>query len=491
MTTLFHRRSGLSKPCLYLAERRPERSAAPLRRRPRVSSSTLFDGKNVEMSEVVAEVESWLAENWDPDLTVAEWWERLGLSGWAAPTYPVEAYGKGLSRGDAVLVGNAIANHGALSAPGGLGLLLAGPTIAKHGTPEQIEHYVRDIVTGQRAWCQLFSEPGAGSDLAGLQAKAEKDGEEWIVNGQKVWTSGGHVADLGMLIARTDSNLPKHQGITYFAIDMDQAGMDVRPLREMTGRALFNEVFLTDAVARDDAMIGGLNNGWAVANSTLMFERAGLGAGGGSQSTSVATPGSVAGQLDKRAGDFVTAPPKPKSSEPKSSESKAKPRPAGSAALGGLAGRLRQLAEANGTIGNATIRNDLMRLHSMTEIGRINNLRVKGARSMGKTIAGMPNISKLSMSNLVRLQRDLSLRIVGANGMLHAYEADQKDAITDATGNPFLGVITELALFAQAPPIYGGTDQVQRNIIGERVLGLSKEPNNDRVTPFSELPKNA
>jgi alkylation response protein AidB-like acyl-CoA dehydrogenase len=447
------------------------------------------------MSDVVEEVNDWLATNWDPDLTVAEWWERLGLSGWAAPTYPVEAYGKGLSRGDAVLVGNAIAAHGALSAPGGLGLLLAGPTIAKHGTKEQIETYVRDIVTGQKAWCQLFSEPGAGSDLAGLQARAEQDGEEWIVNGQKVWTSGGHIADLGMLIARTDSSLPKHQGITYFAIDMHQPGMDVRPLREMTGRALFNEVFLTDAVARDDAMIGGKNNGWAVANSTLAFERAGLGAGGGSQSTSVATPGTVGGHLDKRAGDFVNEAPKPKAkpkpSDDSSSDSKPKPRQGGSAALGGLAGRLRQLAEANGSIANATIRNDLMRLHSMTEIGRINNLRVKGARAMGKEIPGMANISKLSMSNLVRLQRDLSLRIVGASGMLHAYDADKKDAITEATGNPFLGVITELALFAQAPPIYGGTDQVQRNIIGERVLGLPKEPNNDRVTPFSELPKNA
>jgi alkylation response protein AidB-like acyl-CoA dehydrogenase len=447
------------------------------------------------MSDVVEEIGDWLTDNWDPDLSVAEWWERLGLAGWAAPTYPVEAYGKGLSRGDAVLVGNAIAQHGALSAPGGLGLLLAGPTIATHGTAEQIERYVRDIVTGQRAWCQLFSEPGAGSDLAGLQAKAERDGEEWIVNGQKVWTSGGHVADLGMLIARTDSDLPKHQGITYFGIDMHQPGIDIRPLREMTGRALFNEVFLTDAVVNDDAMIGGKNNGWAVANTTLMFERAGLGAGGGSQSTSVATPGTVAGDLDKRAGDFVTAPAKTQTATKTTTKTTTKPaekKPAaGSAALSGLAGRLRQLAAANGTIDDATIRDDLMRLHSMTEIGRINNLRVKGARAMGRDIPGMPNISKLSMSTLVRLQRDLSLRIVGANGMLHAYEPGQRAAITEATGNPFLGMITELALFAQAPPIYGGTDQVQRNIIGERVLGLPKEPNNDRVTPFAELPKNA
>ena len=244
-----------------------------------------------DTSDLVDEIRTWLEENWDPDLTVAAWWERLGLAGWSAPTLPTNAYGRGLSRGDAVIVQNAIAEHGALGAPGGLGLLLAAPTIATHGTPEQIERYVRDIVTGQRAWCQLFSEPGAGSDLAGLQAKAMLDGDEYIVNGQKVWTSGGHIADLGMLIARTNSDVPKHQGITYFAIDMHQPGVDVRPLRELTGRALFNEVFLSDARVPADAMIGGLNNGWAVANTTLAHERAGLGSGGGSSSASAAIPG--------------------------------------------------------------------------------------------------------------------------------------------------------------------------------------------------------
>ena len=171
-------------------------------------SDTAIERENDTADDVVDEIKAWLEENWDPELTVAEWWERLGLAGWSAPALPVGAYGKGLSRGDAVLVQQAIADHGALGAPGGLGLLLAAPTIATHGTPEQIEEYVRAIVTGQQAWCQLFSEPGAGSDLAGLQCKAEQDGEEWIVNGQKVWTSGGHVADMGMLIARTDPTCP-------------------------------------------------------------------------------------------------------------------------------------------------------------------------------------------------------------------------------------------------------------------------------------------
>src|SRR3954447_4564626 len=256
--------------------------------------------------DVVAQVTEWLEENWDPDLTVGEWWERLGLSGWGAPTWPEEWYGKGLGRSDAALVQRAISEHGALGAPGGLGLMLAGPTIIAHGTDEQKERYVRDIVTGKKAWCQLFSEPGAGSDLAGLQTRAIKDGEEWIVNGQKVWTSGGQVADLGMLLARTDADVPKHQGITYFALEMGQPGVEVRPLREMTDRAMFNEVFFSEARVADDAIIGGLNNGWAVANTTLAVERASLSAGGGSgEAGAAATPGTVAGDLGKRVGDIV------------------------------------------------------------------------------------------------------------------------------------------------------------------------------------------
>ncbi len=233
--------------------------------------------------ELLSELRAWLGSNWDPDLTVGQWWERLGLAGWSSPGLPENAYGKSVARADAVLVSQEIAKFGALGAPAGLGLLLAAPTIATHGTQEQIDRYVRDIVTGKVAWCQLFSEPQAGSDLAGLQTKAVRDGDEWIVNGQKVWTSGGQYADLGMLLARTDPDVPKHAGISYFAFEMRQDGVDVRPLREMTGHALFNEVFLTDPRVADSALIGGVNNGWAAANTTLMNERAGLGSGGGTR----------------------------------------------------------------------------------------------------------------------------------------------------------------------------------------------------------------
>lgn len=442
---------------------------------------TVAEARPSGTDDPVADIRSWLEENWDPELSVEQWWERLGLAGWSSALLPTNAYGRGLSRSDAVAVAREIAKFGAVGPPSGLGLLLAAPTIATHGTQEQIDRYVRDIVTGQQAWCQLFSEPGAGSDLAGLTTRAELDGDEWIVNGQKVWTSLGTSADMGMLIARTNVDVPKHQGITWMAIDMHQPGVEIRPLVEMTGHAMFNEVFLTDARVPVDAVIGDVGQGWAAANTTLQAERAGLGAGGGGASGP--TPGTIAGNLPKRAGDV--APKKREPAEPVSTGKGEPERPRAQRS------HLFDFAESNGTVNDPLIRQDLVRLHTLNTVGSYNAQRVKAEKKQGRDIPGMANISKLMMSDVVRLQRDLGLRILGASGMLHAYDDDQRAALTEATGNPFLGMVTGAALYAQAPPIYGGTDQIQKNIIGERVLGLPKEPNNDKTMPFSELPKNA
>ncbi len=407
--------------------------------------------------ELRAELRAWLDQNWDAELTVGEWWERLGQSGWAAPTWPTEWFGRGLSRDEANVVGKELADYGAVAGPAGLGLLLAGPTILTHGTDEQKQKFLPDIVMGRKMWCQLFSEPAAGSDLAGLQAKAIRDGDEWIVNGQKVWTSGAQWADLGMLLTRTDPDVPKHRGISYFCIEMDQPGMDIRPLREMTGRALFNEVFMTDVRVADADLLGGLNNGWAVANTTLANERAGLGAGGGGAAGG-AVPGTKAGDLEKRVGDFASAPRR------------------GGGAISAGSGLMVELAKGSGVIDDPSIRQDLMRLYTMNEIARYTNLRAKAAKAAGKAPGPAANTAKLSMSRITKLSRDLGLRIVGAGGMLSGSDA------------PLNGMMTEMALFAPAVSIYGGSDEIQKNIIGERVLGLPSEPRLDKDQPFKDLP---
>jgi alkylation response protein AidB-like acyl-CoA dehydrogenase len=440
-------------------------------------SVSMTDPSTSSLDDLLGELDRWLDANWDPTRTVRDWWEALGTSGWAAPALPTTAYGRGVSRNDAIAIGRRIAEHGALPAPGGLGMLLAAPTIATHGTAEQVERFVKPIVTGAQAWCQLFSEPGAGSDLAGLGCRAVADGDEWIVNGQKVWTSGGQLADMGMLIARTNPDAPKHQGITWFAFDMHQPGhVDVRPLREMTGRALFNEVFLTEARVGSDAIVGGLHHGWGVANTTLAFERAGLGAGGHA-AVALANPGTVAGDLDRPAGDYVA---------------KRRAPGAGGGAAMTMAGQkmFTELARHNGRSQHPVIRQKLVQLHVLSEIGRYTTLRLKAEKAAGRDIPGAANIGKLSMSEIVRRSRDLALEIAGPAGTLHAYDAAGRAALDAATGNPLLGHLTEMALFAQAPPIYGGTDQVQKNILGERVLGLPKEPSNERTTPWSDLPRN-
>ncbi len=413
-------------------------------------------------TEIRQEVAAWLAANWDPDLTVAQWWEKLCDAGWATPIWPEQWHGRGLSRDLGRAVAEEIRKAGALGPPAGLGMMLAGPTIIGHGTQEQKERYLKKIANGQEGWCQLFSEPGAGSDLAGLQTRAIRDGDQWVVNGQKVWTSTGMDADLGMLIARTNVDVPKHKGISYFAFPMQQPGVDVRPLREMTGRALFCEVFLDDARVPHDALLDAVDNGWNVARTTLAHERQSIGSGG-SGPGGAATPGTVSGDLERRAGDFVGKGKKKRAS------------------LGGGAlfprsyEILRDAATKQERTGDPHIRQDLARLYMLHEINRYTVLRTKAAMKAGKQPGPEANIAKLANTRMVRLTRDLGLSIIGAGGMLYAEDA------------PLNGVLQEMALFAPAPSIYGGTDEIQRNIAGERGLGLPREPGDSHKVPFKDL----
>ena len=407
-----------------------------------------------------ADIEAWVDQNWDPEITVAEWWQRLADDGLSAPTLP-EPWGRGWSREQASTLAATLAKRSAVGQPAGIGMMLAVPTILAHGSPELINEFVPKVLNGQHGWCQLFSEPGAGSDLAGLQTRAELDGDEWIINGQKVWTSTGQYADYGILVARSNPDLPKHRGLSYFAFPMLQPGVEVRPLREMTGRAMFNEVFIDNGRVPNANMIGDLNDGWKVTNTTLMVERAGIG-GGSVAAYSAAIPGTVAGHLNRRVGDF------------------AGDRSEGAGLGAGAAGRGRvrqliELARERGVIDDQMIRQDLARLHSLVEITGYHLGRAKaGSAATG----GEGNLFKLRNSATIALTREVGCRILGAHATVMG-----PDSMTR-------GEIQEITLFSPAPPIYGGTDQVQRNIIGERVLGLPKEPGPGKDTPFKELLQN-
>ena len=420
---------------------------------------------NETLEEIEALANAFVDENWDPAITVQEWWARLAGARLVNTTLPVEAGGRGWGGAQATAANRVLADRRVVGAPGGLGMLLAAPTIAANGSQEQIDRWVPKILDGTESWCQLFSEPGAGSDLAGLQCKAVQDGDEWIITGQKVWTSNGHEAGWGMLIARTDPELPKHQGITYFGFPMDQDGVEVRPLTEMTGRALFNEVFIEEARVSNDDIIGGRGNGWRVANSTLMYERAGI-AGGHGGGFGTASPGPIAGHLDRPVGDFLGR--------------------RGSISVGAVGRRVLSLlseeAKARGKDRDPVIRDEMAQLHILHRLSSMTMKRQAAERRSGRPVSGYGagvegNLAKILNTKILHQARDLTGRILGPDAVVTG-----RDAATE-------GLLQELILFSPAPPIYGGTDEVQRNVIGERGLGLPKEPGVSKDTPFTDLPK--
>lgn len=393
------------------------------------------------------EARAWFEENWDPDLSLREWWCRLFDGRWTVPTWPEAWYGRGLSTDLARVVRNERQRVGAVPGPGGMGVMLAGPTLLVHGTEEQKRRYLPAILRGEEAWCQLFSEPVAGSDLAGLQTRASPDGDGWRVTGQKVWSSGASEADLGMLLVRTTSGAPKHHGITYFILEMDQPGIQVRPIREMTGRALFNEVFLDDAEVSPAAVVGELNGGWAVAQTTLAAERSGL--GGGSEEAGGIRPGLKGGMLDRRVADLVQ---------------QRRTRSGTSLIMSGrTVDRLVGVARERGVAGDALIRQRLAQLWALEQISTYTALRTRAAAKSGRPPGPEASTLKLHMSRLVRLSREVGFAILGADGTVVGP--------TSATE----GVVQEMGLFSPAPSIYGGTDEIQRNLIGERVLGLPRD----------------
>jgi len=334
-------------------------------------------------------------------------------------------------------------------------MLMAAPTILAHGTPEQIAAHVPPILNGSIAWCQLFSEPGAGSDLAGLTTRARRDGDRYVISGQKVWSSQARESDYGMLLARTDFDAAKHAGISWFAFPLDQPGVDIRPLREMTGHAIFNEIFIDDAVVPAENLIGGEGNGWAVTQTTLYYERTGIGAGGGFGR--LPNPGRKAGFFGQQsAGQAVEAFDVP--SGP------------GSVTLPDLV----KLAHECGRANDPLIRDKLATLACYTDTGRWTAERSR-ATDDPKQQNRLATLGKVAQTRIVKLAAEIGVELIGPEGML--WPPDGQSG----------GRFPEYFAFSSASSIYGGTDQIQRNVISERVLGLPREAGPGKTTPYREV----
>ena len=322
------------------------------------------------------------------------------------------------------------------------GLALAGPTVVSHGSDDLKSRTLRRMYTGEDAWCQLFSEPGAGSDLAGLACKAVRDGDEWVVSGQKVWNTMAHLANKGMLVARTDPDQPKHKGLTYFMVDMTAPGVDVRPLRQITGEAEFNEVYLDEVRIPDADRIGDVGDGWRVSMTTLMNERTSIGGGGGGG-----------------------------------------PRPAGS---GPIAEAVRIWNDLPEWARTGAHRDRLMQLWVQAEALRLTNIRAGQARKAGNP-GPESSISKLMLALVNKDIYAYCVDLLGAQGLIdYDFDMRRADAI-GLEGPP--GSARKMFLRSRANSIEGGTSEIMKNILGERVLGLPGEPRVDKDLPWRDVPR--
>lgn len=395
-----------------------------------------------------AEVDEWLDANWDTTITLREWWTRLADGGFSMPTWPVGLGGCGLRGAEARLVEEVMGRRGVIAPPSGMGPHMAGPTILEHGRANQ-HHHLRRIATGEVMWCQLFSEPAFGSDLAGLQTRAVRDGDDFVITGQKVWNSSADKADRGMLLARTNPEAPKHAGLTFFLIDMHQDGIEARPLRTMNGDTQFCEVFIDEARVSADDVLGAVDGGWRVATSVLGHERK-MAASGQSRGMLQALAGSVVGNLDRPVAEVI---------ERARAAAATKQRPMISSAR-----TLIRLAQNTGAITDPVLRHDLVRYHVQSEVYRLTNLRGRANAAAGRPPGPEASTAKLALSGIARSSRDLGLRIVGAGGMVVGDDA--------ASG----GDVQHAALSTAGVSLGGGTDEIQRNVIAERALGLPREP---------------
>ncbi|MCC5950552.1 MAG: acyl-CoA dehydrogenase family protein [Acidimicrobiia bacterium] len=320
------------------------------------------------------------------------------------------------------------------------GLTMAGPTVVTHGSDELRSRLLRRMFTGEDAWCQLFSEPGAGSDLAGLACRAVRDGDEWVISGQKVWNTLAHMADRGMLVARTDPDAPKHKGLTYFALDMHAEGVEVRPLRQITGEAEFNEVYLTEVRVPDADRIGDVGEGWRVSMTTLMNERTTIGGGSGPPAKG---SGAIAEAVRIWKEELVEQTP--------------------------------------------AMKDRLLRAWVEAEVLRLTNIRAAQNRRIGNP-GPEGSIAKLKFAEVNMSIYELCVDLLGPAALVDYDYTMRRSEQLGLTGPA--GSSRKMFLRSRANSIEGGTSEIQRNIIGERVLGLPGEPRADKELPWSQVPRN-
>jgi len=414
-------------------------------------------------SEVRGQVAAWLAGSWDPELSLREWRVRLADSGWGCPTWPREWCGRGLPASAASVVAEEFARVGAVGPPDGVGLNMAGPTILEHGSDDLKQRFIRPTVTGEITWCQLFSEPGAGSDLAGLTTTARRRGDGWVVSGQKVWNTSAHHADFGLLLARTDWDVPKHRGISYFILPMHQPGVQARPLRQMNGHASFNEVFIDQARVPAGNVIGGVGGGWAVALTTLAHERRLAPSARQAAAIQAAGGRAPAGRALREAAEEA---------EQAMAPYRWYPQRAGRPDL--LIERARQAGRA----GDPLVRQEIVKVITLAWSARWTVQRAAAARAAGRPPGPEGSLAKLASSNIARAAARVHALIAGPSGMLAGAD------------DPAGGTISEILLSVPAVSIAGGTDQIQRTILAERILGLPRETAVDRDGPFRQVHKN-
>jgi len=401
------------------------------------ATSLVTAAPTAEAADVLRRVEELLAGHPPATTDRRAFLEAQFDAGLAWVHFPEGAGGLGLSPALQRVVDGALAKAGAPAPDAArniIGMGMAAPTIAVHGTPEQRARYLRPLFSGEEIWCQLFSEPGAGSDLAGLATRAVRDGDEWVVTGQKVWTTLAHIARFGLLVTRTDPDLPKHLGLTYFICDMQAPGVDVRPLRQMTGDAEFNEVYLNDVRLSDDLRLGGEGDGWRVSMTTLMNERVSIGGGRSSR---------------------------------------------GSGAIAVAVGVWRSTG-----CDDQARRDRLMKLWVAAEVNRLTNIRAGQMRKAG-TPGPEGSVAKLTFAELNQAISELCVDLMGAEGQLYTdYDGPRRESVGFFTGDP-----RYFFLRSRANSIEGGTSEVLRNILGERVLGLPGEPRTDKDLPWRDVPR--